>query len=144
MHCHGATLDLGDFRNDNDVHEAEEFLADTTLHIELHGSTLNADKTGKHYQVAFPSASPPVHTKAALKLSASCIYKDVTVPDIIARIKKGKCWICNEMSDRARVICPERDPGTAEKFGSSTTAQIYIACLYAWGGIPRRKINCMR
>ncbi|KAI0842500.1 hypothetical protein F5Y06DRAFT_128757 [Hypoxylon sp. FL0890] len=53
-----------------------------------------------------------------------CLYTSLDVPDIIAKIDDGLCWVCDGM----RFICPGCTGGKAQNFDAFMSCGVDLAC----------------
>ena len=148
-------LELGDFGDRYAVMAAEEFMASTTAYkphsfgeeyrsseiapglidprdeerrTALH--EISADEGDKEYSVIIST-----HVTTSLASSAStlkirdCLFTAVTVPDIVARLDDGECWVC----DGSGNICPGCTGGVAQKFDAFMGCGADLACPLCMG-----------
>ncbi|KAI1808732.1 hypothetical protein F4811DRAFT_559118 [Daldinia bambusicola] len=58
-----------------------------------------------------------------------CLYGFLDVPDFIARLEEGECWVC----DGSRFICPGCTGGVASRFDAFMGCGVDLACPLCMG-----------
>ncbi|KAL8918156.1 MAG: hypothetical protein Q9208_007508 [Pyrenodesmia sp. 3 TL-2023] len=74
-----------------------------------------------------PASSTTTSGSPALLLP-DCLFVDITVPDVLAFLEGGRCWLCRAHEhDGSRYISPRAVWEEAERFGCSTVT-LALAC----------------
>ncbi|KAL8946109.1 MAG: hypothetical protein Q9222_007451 [Ikaeria aurantiellina] len=129
LRCKGVTLELGELGDRGAVRAVERFLASTnSSNLEKHGCFF-AEEDGTEYSITLPKDVVCSETSApALKIK-DCLFTAITVPDIIAWLEAGRCWVCNGQRD----ICPGCTRGVAEEFDAFMGCGVELACPLCMG-----------
>lgn len=109
IHCRGVELDMRPFEDDTGVIKAEKWLD----FPECHGSD-----TVTLYDIVFLES-----LTSALRMP-KCLFSDLIVPDVIAFLQDGECWVCEER----RVVCPGCPGAKGDYFGAITGCGASLAC----------------
>lgn len=120
-----ANCDCGELDGEREIRGYEEFMAapdrfksDTELDLGL-----IRQPTYKTIEVLLPSSEMSErHTFAFL-------FSDITVPDVIAHVERGRCWVCGG----ERSICPGCTGGVAQKFDAFMGCGVSLACPLCMG-----------
>ncbi|KAL8830194.1 MAG: hypothetical protein Q9170_005840 [Blastenia crenularia] len=154
LRCKGVVLKLGDFSDRYAVMAAEEFLASTlSYHPHPFGEDrrselilghpdpedeelrlvehdyFSADEVGIEYSIVLPKGITSAKTSAPALKMIDCLFTAVAVPDIVAWLENGQCWVCNGERD----ICPGCTGGVAQKFDAFMGCGTPLACPLCMG-----------
>ncbi|KAL8685831.1 MAG: hypothetical protein Q9218_007519 [Villophora microphyllina] len=121
LHCRGVTLDMENFENKTDVTRAEEWLKNPEAFKKSKYNTINYTST--LYDILFVDASTPALRRA------KCLFSDVTVPDVIAFLQDGNCWVC----DDRRELCPGCTDWVPEELDARMCCGVDLACPLCMG-----------
>ncbi|KAL9579219.1 MAG: hypothetical protein Q9203_006790 [Teloschistes exilis] len=116
IHCRGVELDMRPFEDDTGVIKAEKWLDFPECHRELYYHTVS--DTATLYDIVFLESST-----SALQ-TPKCLFSDLIVPDVIAFLQDGECWVCEER----RVVCPGCPGAKGDYFGAITGCGASLAC----------------
>ncbi|KAI4249447.1 MAG: hypothetical protein L6R42_008985 [Xanthoria sp. 1 TBL-2021] len=75
-----------------------------------------------------PATTGVSSTSTALHVP-ECLFIDTTVPDVIARLEGGRCWVCEGERD----ICPGCTRGVANEFDAFMGCGVDLACPLCMG-----------
>lgn len=118
LYCRGVRLCLGEYEemvDENAVINAEEFLqsphsfeekdkgrrkGEEEEEEEERVSVFAASDTDCAYGIMFLGDN----NKSSVLRTPDCLFKDITVPDVITFLNDGCCWVC----DGKQGICPGR------------------------------------
>ncbi|KAI4283571.1 MAG: hypothetical protein L6R38_002055 [Xanthoria sp. 2 TBL-2021] len=131
LHCRLVKLNLGDFESEYAVLTAEQLLESTHAYDEITTNFYAAEDTDTVYAIEYPrnAATTGVSsTITALRVPA-CLFIDITVPDVIARLDDGRCWVC----EGEREICPGCTRGVANEFDAFMGCGVDLACPLCMG-----------
>ncbi|KAI4159307.1 MAG: hypothetical protein L6R39_000397 [Caloplaca ligustica] len=107
------------------VNEDNDFLhpSDKPCHDADDKIRLSTEDTDTTYAIDFPRDTTSNAPTPALHLP-DCLFTAVTVPEVIAWLKDGRCWVCNG----ERSICPGCTGGIASLFDAFMGCGVDLAC----------------
>lgn len=131
LHCRMVKLNLGHFESEHAVLAAEQFLACSNAHDEITTNSFAAEDSYQVYAIKYPSnpATTGVSSTSTALHVPECLFIDTTVPDVIARLEGGRCWVCEGERD----ICPGCTRGVANEFDAFMGCGVDLACPLCMG-----------
>ncbi|KAL9628107.1 MAG: hypothetical protein Q9204_006107 [Flavoplaca sp. TL-2023a] len=133
IHCRDMLLDVSSsLNNATAIIDAEDSLNHLRNHDEnsQDHNLILAEGPDEIHAIDFPSQGPTSTSTTTAALSApDYLFTAITVPDIIARLEDGRCWVCRGR----RWICPGCTGGVAQKFDAHMGCGVNLACPLCMG-----------
>ncbi|KAL8768193.1 MAG: hypothetical protein Q9209_005502 [Squamulea sp. 1 TL-2023] len=137
LRCRAVDIDLGVFDSKTTVLAAEKFLQSQHAYNQSaveDDPDFTARDTDTMYTIYYPrnptasrAGSPKITTFAYR--TPECLFTAITVPDVIAWLENGCCWVCRGDRD----ICPGCTGGVAQKFDAFMGCGVMLACPLCMG-----------
>ncbi|KAI4187957.1 MAG: hypothetical protein L6R41_002461 [Letrouitia leprolyta] len=138
LHRRALRLDVDTWKNKYEVINTNQCLASPPTYDQTPGGVeyeFNPLKIDTVYAIPYPRPAPmitgsntPVSIILALTL-LTCLFTSITVPDLIACLEEGDCWIC----ERKRSICPGCTGGVAQEFEAFMSCGVDLTCPLCMG-----------
>lgn len=134
LHCRVIKLDFHTWNDRYEVTNTDQWLKSPHTYDQGPGNDYKFEyrKTDTVYAVSYPSplAAAGASTSTSPPLSPpACLFTAVTVPDLIARLEDGDCWVCEGKRD----VCPGCTGGKAQKFDADMGCGVSLACPLCMG-----------
>ncbi|KAL9579221.1 MAG: hypothetical protein Q9212_005232 [Teloschistes hypoglaucus] len=121
IHCRGVDVDMERFEDEANVIEVDKWLEFPGLYEDSNRDTVS--DTATLYDIVFLESST-----SALRMP-KCLFSRVSVPDVIAFLLGGECWLC----EKERGICPGCTGWFAQKFDAFMDCGVSLACPLCMG-----------
>ena len=144
--------------NEGEIRALEDYLAFPDRHDEIDPfiqdllSTTRPQPTSRFFTITVTSAPHAISLP-------DCLFYDITVPDLIARLQDYSCRVCNFRD--GHTICPGCTGGVAQRYGAFMGCGVDLACplclgldfmeedkglleRYYWEGLPKEEKRARR
>ncbi|KAL6309185.1 hypothetical protein BKA93DRAFT_424443 [Sparassis latifolia] len=115
-------------KNADDVHMYEKLFADTTDESMQSDFLSIGDRPLRTFTVTYQLPFASGGEQIAPPNLTPCLFTDITIPDYISRIQRGKCWVCGG----GRTICPGCTE-VPDKFDAFMGCGVALACPLCMG-----------